>query len=177
MKISLCLLEITKISKAFKIINDLTLKYPVKIFLNRKICPGHYLCLLEGSENDIFECGEYVSDIKDINYRIVNSLSQEVVEVIKKKKPFEKNVSVGIFEFSKSIDAIKYSDLAIKKLGIIINKIDFSLGMFGKGVIFCSGTNAELIDFKNYLLKEVPPKNIVALEVITGPSQELMELL
>lgn len=177
MNISLCLMEFMKISKAYVILNELTHKFPVKIFLNGRICPGRYICLLEGKESDVVGCHEYVLEMKDVNSKVVSSISPEVTFAIKSKRAFEPKTSIGIFEFTHSIDAIKYSDLAFKKSGITINKLDFSMGLFGKGIVYCSGKNTELFDFREYLLKEVPAKDIVGLEVISGPSQELMEIL
>ncbi len=174
---SICLLEFKNISSALSILNDLLLKFPVQIFMNRRICPGRYIILLEGNESDVEECVKYSSALKTVCSKPIHSISDEVISTLKKKTLPKSGDSIAVFEFIHAIDAIRMADLGIKKDGVIINKIDFSIGLFGKGLLFCSGNNAELNNFKNSVLDFLPEKDIIGLEIISRPCQELINLL
>lgn len=174
---SICLLEFRSIAQTFAILNELILGFPVNVFLNRRICPGKYIILLDGNESDIAGCVNYVKDIKNITWRIVNSISSETCHALRHKVAISSNTPIGIFEFTNSCDAIKWADIAIKKSGLIINRIEFTIGLFGKGILVCSGTNASLQDFKNYMGENIKNKNIVDMEIISRPTEELIKLI
>lgn len=174
---SICLLEFKNISSAFAVLNELLLEFPVNLFLNRRMCPGRYIILLEGNENDVEECVKYLISKKNIYAKPLHSISCEVINALKRKSLPEFDACIGVFEFTHAIDAIKMADLGIKKEGVTINKIDFSIGLFGKGLLLCSGTNAQLYNFKNFVLNSLTSKDIVGLEVISRPCQELIDLL
>lgn len=174
---SVCLLEFHSISKAFSTLNDILLRHTVKIFLDKKICPGRYIILFEGNENDIKEISDNIYGAKGVLCQIINSISEELINVLKKKSVPKFNKSIGIFEFVHTIDAIKLADIAIKQSGITINKIDFSLGLFGKGIIYCSGNISNLEDFKKYILENCSDKDIIGLEIILRPCEELINIL
>ena len=82
-----------------------------------------------------------------------------------------------ICEFKNSISAIKASDLCLKASGVSIIKIHFQVGLFGKGILILSGLLSSLENSKETILNNFSDKEIIALEIIENPVEELIKCI
>ena len=173
---SYLLVEFRSIALGYKEVNSIILNYPVELFLVKNICPGSILFIFKGNDHDILGIKNYLKE-KNISALPILNIHEGVIGRINSPDKSIKISSLMICEFKNSISAIKASELCLKASGVSIIKIHFQVGLFGKGILILSGLLSSLENSKETILNNFSDKEIVALEIIENPVEELIKCI
>lgn len=190
---SLALLEFNPITDAYIIVDKILKTFSVELIRHNKICPGALLSILSGNTEDIKQIIQYSKEINIRNQCILN-ISHEIIKYISRisleqeeaqegadhekafhHPHFEKVINVGIIEGRHCIHAIKAADIMLKTSDLKIVKLDFSLGLYGKGFLMVSGGISEIESAIAKVMEEIPKQEISKNAVIANISPELLD--
>lgn len=190
---SLALLEFNPITDAYIIVDKILKTFSVELIRHNKICPGALLSILSGNTEDIKQIIQYSKEINIRNQCILN-ISHEIIKYISRisleqeeaqegadhekafhHPHFEKIINVGIIEGRHCIHAIKAADIMLKTSDLKIVKLDFSLGLYGKGFLMVSGGISEIESAIAKVIEEIPKQEISKNAVIANISPELLD--
>ncbi len=172
---SFIIMEFNKISRGYELTNNILLNYPVEIYKLNNICPGKLLVIIGGQESDIKAISAL--DEKDMKSQPVFNVSPSIVEALVQKKDKKDIRSLLIGEFRTVGQGIYGADLAYKNNLVEVYRLDLSLGLFGKSIVYFSGQVADLKNCQKDLEKNLSSGQIVNLALIERPRRELLEKL
>lgn len=176
MNSSYLLTEFSSIAIGYRELNCIILNYPIELFLVKNICPGNILFIFKGNDHDVLEIKKYLKG-KNISALSLLNIHEAVISRINSTDKSGKIFSLMICEFKNSISAIKASDLCLKESDISLIKIHFQVGLFGKGIIILNGLFSSLEKSKETILNNFSNRDIVALEIIENPVEELIKCI
>ncbi len=163
---SLALIQFKSISVGYFSLDKILKTLPVEILKITNVCPGALFIVLSGVESDILSCKQICENI-NCHFQKIDNVNENVIDLIKhrhNKIPTYKNVA--IIETTKCIDAFKIADLCLKNNSIEVFRLDYMLGLFGKGVLFLSGNLSELNSSVDKIKQSIKDKKILNISII-----------
>ncbi len=179
MNAALGILEFTSIAKGYFLLNEILKKYPVTLVKSQRICPGRFMIFLHGNTEDINniinDSAEYfpsviavpIIGISDNTVQLLSNTKSEVIQT----------QSLGIIELKNAAYAFLAADKLYKKYSIQTLKLDYSFGLFGKGLLFIAGTLSDIYLSKQQLPDFIDKKYIVNFEVISNPESAIIRAI
>lgn len=190
---SLALLEFNPITNSYIIVDKILKTFSVDLIRHNRICPGALLSILSGNTEDIKQIIQYSRELNIRNQCILN-ISHEIIKYISKinfedeetrlgsrhpkddhNRAHQRIVNIGIVEGKHCIHAIKAADIMLKTSDLRIVKLDFSLGLYGKGFLMVSGGISEIESAIAKVMEEIPKQMISKSAVIANISPELLD--
>lgn len=175
---SLALLEFNPITTGYIVVDKLLKTFSVNLIRHNRICPGALLSILSGNTEDINEIIEICTKNK-IRCQSILNISEEIISYIDKNTLRKANklnpiVNIGIFETRHCLHAIKAADIMIKTSAVQIEKLDFSLGLYGKGLLIISGSISDLKSAIEMASEHVPEHDLLENAIIPNVASELI---
>lgn len=181
MKKSLILLEFKNISTGFFVLDEITKNFNVNMEILKLLCPGRYMIICSGNQGEIESLRKYVSEIKEnekhkyITERLVSGVDEDLMKKINKSVKFSDSVkSLGILEFSNTVQAIETADFIEDESPVEILTIKIGLGMCNKGVILFEGDTSSVVNIANRI-ERMGLKELISSEVINSPNREFLK--
>lgn len=176
---SLALLEFNPITTGYIVVDKLLKTFSVDLIRHNRICPGALLSILSGNTEDINEIVQFCTENK-IRCQSILNISEEIISYIDKNTLKKANnsapiVNIGIFETRHCLHAIKAADVMIKASAIQVEKLDFSLGLYGKGLLIISGNISDLKSAIKMAEQFVPEHDIMQSAIIPNVAPELID--
>lgn len=181
MKKSLILLEFKNISTGFFVLDEITKNFNVNMEILKLLCPGRYMIICSGNQGEIESLRKYVTEIKEnekhkyITERLVSGVDEDLMKKINKSVKFSDSVkSLGVLEFSNTVQAIETADFIEDESPIEILTIKIGLAMCNKGVILFEGDISSVVN----IVKRVEGmglKELISSEVINSPNGEFLK--
>ncbi|CAK7066110.1 BMC domain-containing protein [Fusobacterium varium] len=180
MKRSLILLEFKNISTGFFVLDEITKNFNVDIEILRLLCPGRYMIICSGNQGEIENLRKYINEIKEnekhkhITERLVSGVDEELLKKINRNVKFSDDVkSLGILEFSNTIQAIETADFIEDESPVEILTIKIGLGMCNKGIVIFTGDTSSVVNIVERIEK-MGLKELISSEVINSPNREFL---
>lgn len=181
MKKNLILLEFRNISSAFFILNEITKNFSVDVEESKLICPGKYLLIFSGNQEDINGVRLYVEKTKSENskhksilVKTISGVSKNILNILNKRITYPEYVrSLGIIEFSNTVGTIKTSDFIEDQSPVDILTIKIGIGMCAKGIIIFEGD----ISAVNNVIIKIEKENfegMISSDMINSPNKDLL---
>lgn len=181
MKKSLILLEFKNISTGFFVLDEITKNFNVSMEILKLLCPGRYMIICSGNQGEIESLRKYISEIKEnekhkhITERLVSGVDEYLLKKINKSVKFSDSVkSLGILEFSNTVQAIETADFIEDESPVEVLTIKIGLGMCNKGVILFEGDTSSVINIVNRI-EGTGLKELISSEVINSPNREFLK--
>lgn len=181
MKKSLILLEFKNISTGFFVLDEITKNFNVNMEILKLLCPGRYMIICSGNQGEIESLRKYVTEIKEnekhkyITERLVSGVDEDLMKKINKSVKFSDSVkSLGVLEFSNTVQAIETADFIEDESPVEILTIKIGLGMCNKGVILFEGDTSSVVNIVNRI-EGMGLKELISSEVINSPNGEFLK--
>jgi len=181
MKKSLILLEFKNISTGFFVLDEITKNFNVNMEILKLLCPGRYMIICSGNQGEIESLRKYITEIKEnekhkhITERLVSGVDEDLMKKINKNVKFSDSVkSLGILEFSNTVQAIETADFIEDESPIEILTIKIGLGMCNKGVILFEGDTSSVVNIVKRV-ESLELKELISSEIINSPNEEFLK--
>lgn len=174
-------LEFRSISKGIEVANEIVKKASVEIIYLKTICPGKFLVIVTGDEDEIDESITYgltISDGTVVDHFMVHAVSDAIVDGFKNKYAKRaENGALGIMETNKVCAGIKALDKALKSSDVTLVKMQMAFAIGGKMVFIITGSLSSL-EYGLTEAKEVLEKGESGtVSIIPSPSEEMTKHL
>ncbi len=181
MKKSLILLEFKNISTGFFVLDEITKNFNANMEILKLLCPGRYMIICSGNQGEMESLRKHINEIrknekhKHITDRLVSGVDEELMKKINKSIKFSDSVkSLGILEFSNTVQAIETADFIEDESPVEILTIKIGLGMCNKGIIIFVGDTSDVINVIDRIEK-IELKELISSEVINSPNKEFLK--
>lgn len=179
MSASIGILEFMNIAQAYDTLDKILKTYHLTVLKAQKICPGRFLILLSGNTADVLTMvKEYKNpkskeDIKqNIKVSYSTGLSPATLDAIVKTKHQVSICNLAIIEIRHAVDAFFITDTIVKSFAVDILKLDLSLGLFGKALLYLNGSFSDLESLVQEY-KNLYADKLVDIRLIATPHEEL----
>lgn len=180
MKKSLVLLEFKNISTGFLVFDEITKNFNVDIEVSKLLCPGRYMIICSGSQGEIESLRRHIVYLKEqeeykyITERLVSGVDADLVKKLNKTIKFPERVrSLGMLEFSNTVQAIETADFIEDESPVEVLTIKIGIGMCNKGVVLFEGDTSAV---KNTVVKvqNLKIKELIAATNINSPNEDFL---
>lgn len=174
-------LEFRSISKGIEVANEIVKKASVEIIYLKTICPGKFLVIVAGDEDEIEESIKYGLTIDDgtaVDHFIVHAVSDAIIDGFKNK--YDKTAPpgpLGIMETNKVCAGIKALDKALKAGDVTLVKMQMAFAIGGKLVFIITGTLSSLEYGLSEAKTALSQGETGTVSIIPSPSQEMTKHL
>lgn len=181
MKKSLILLEFKNITAGFFTLDEITKNFNVDIETVRLLCPGRYLIICSGNQGEIEGVRRSIVELKQnpkykhITEILVSGVDTELLKKINRGIKFPEEVhSLGMLEFSNTVQAIETADFIEDESPVNIITIKVGVGMCNKGVILFEGDTSAV---RNVISKveSLKLKELLSSEIVNSPNRDFLD--
>lgn len=178
---SMCAIEFRSISKGIEVSNEMVKKAFVEVVYLKSICPGKFLAILSGNEEEVKEAIEYGIRIGSsfiVDRFIINAIHLDIIKGLKNKYSSKDiNGAIGIVETSKVCSGIIALNKTLKSSEVILVKLQLAFGIGGKLVYIISGDLSSVENGVKAGEEILNPKDIVNTSIIPYPHEEIVKNL
>lgn len=180
MKKSLVLLEFKNISTGFLVFDEITKNFNVNIEVSKLLCPGRYMIICSGNQGEIESLRRHILYLKEqdeykyITERLVSGVDADLVKKLNRTIKFPERVrSLGMLEFSNTVQAIETADFIEDESPVEVLTIKIGIGMCNKGVVLFEGDTSAV---KNTVVKvqNLKIKELIAATNINSPNEDFL---
>jgi microcompartment protein CcmL/EutN len=180
MKKSLVLLELKNISTGFLVFDEITKNFNVDIEVSKLLCPGRYMIICSGNQGEIESLRRHIlylkeqEEYKHITERVVSGVDVDLIKKLNKTIKFPERVrSLGMLEFSNTVQAIETADFIEDESPVEVLTIKIGIGMCNKGVVLFEGDTSAV---KNTVVKvqNLKIKELIAATNINSPNEDFL---
>lgn len=180
MRRSLILLEFKNISTGFLVFDEITKNFNVTVEISKLLCPGRYMIICSGNQGEIESLRKHIVTLKEqdeykyISEELVSGVNEDLIKKLNKTIKFSEKVrSLGMLEFSNTIQAIKIADFIEDESPVEILTIKIGVGMCNKGVVLFEGDTSAV---KNIVLKvkSLKIKELIMGTNINSPNEDFL---
>lgn len=180
MRKSLILLEFKNITTGFFVLDEITKNFNVDVETVRLLCPGRYMIICSGNQGEIESIRGYIFELKqDVKYkyiseRLISGVDGELLKKINKKVEFPEEIhSLGMLEFSNTVQTIETADYIEDESPVNILTIKIGVGMCNKGVILFEGDTSAV---ENVIakVKNLKINELLSSEIVNSPNRNFL---
>jgi microcompartment protein CcmL/EutN len=180
-KTSICIIELSSISKGFEV-QDAVLKFSnVEKLLARTICSGKYLIVLRGEIADLEQCmdkARSVGDFAVIQSVLIPQVEEKVFPALSGAAEIDIPTvkAVLILETFSAASAVKLADIAVKHTDVDILRIHLAMAIGGKGLVVLTGDDESLKSALMPVLDFARDDGMLAgYSLVTNPHPDLLK--
>lgn len=172
------IVETSSIAKGYEVADAVLKRADVQIVVNRTICPGKYMVLINGdvdAVNAAIETGVSVGAHTVVDHFIIPNVHPEVFPAINGVANLPEIKALGIIEGFSVASVIEAADAAVKAAKIELVNVHLAMAIGGKGFVTLTGevgavqsavdAGAAVIEKKGLLVEKV---------VIASPREEII---
>lgn len=174
---SLIILEFNHLSMGYSIIDRLLKNYDIDLVKVCRICPGKLLVIASGLVEDIQEIKDQLKKRKEILISVILGVHPECIKLLSSHTAPEPAAALAVIEMNHALHAIEVTNYILQNFPIHINKLNIALGLFGKGVVICTGQLADMLNIQEYLTTSYSKPTLINFEIISHPHTELLNIL
>lgn len=174
-------LEFISISKGIFVADTILKKAEVEIVYFKTICPGKFIIIISGDEEEVDTAIDYGDEIAGTNLVgsfKVHAVSPEIISGLKNR--YEKPVSIdalGIVETRKVCTGIKALDKALKSAAVSLCKVYLAFAIGGKLVFIITGSVSS-VEYSLSQCKDIlSDSEYENAAIIASPNEEMLESL
>lgn len=174
-------LEFRSISKGIEVANELVKKASVEIIYLKTICPGKFLVIVSGDEDEIEESITYGMTLGEgtvVDHFMVHAVSPAIIDGFKNKyETKEAQGALGVMETNKVCAGIKALDKTLKASDVVLVKMQIAFAIGGKMVFIVAGTLSSIEYGLSEARTALSQGETGAISIIPSPSEEMTKHL
>lgn len=177
---SLGSIEFRSIGKGIEVADSMTKKASVEILMLKTICPGKFLVILSGHEDEVKESIDYGLDLANgyiIDSFIINAVHEDIIQGFKNKYGEYSKGAIGIVETINVCSGIYALDKTLKGSNVKLAKLQPAFGIGGKLVYIVAGEVSDVEYGMNIARESLKEKKIVNISVIPSPDKLIISKL
>lgn len=176
---SIGILEFLNIAEAYFIIDKVLKGYNLSVLKAMRICPGKFLAIFSGNTADIISMIKYIEEqnLNTVKFSYVTGIHKETVNAITGKKETKNIENIGIIEVKNAVNSFIILNTLVTSFPISIIKIDYSMGLFGKAIIFINGNQSDIENAIKISYEVLSQKTVTDARVISSPCEEFIACL
>lgn len=177
---SLGAIEFRSIAKGIEVSNEMVKKAAVSISFIKSICPGKFLIIVNGQEDEVEEAvshGLILGKGFIVDSFIINSVHDDIIMAFKNKYQSKAVEAICVVETSKVCAGLKALNKTLKFSDVKLVKLQMAFTIGGKLVYIVSGSLSSIEHGIEEGKKDISTKEIVNISIIPSPSKELIDNL
>ncbi|MDH3298018.1 MAG: BMC domain-containing protein [Gemmatimonadota bacterium] len=144
---ALALVDFSSIASGIEAADAMVKRAPIDTIRAGTVQPGRYLVLIGGAVADVEEslsAGREVGGTSVLDHVFLPNVHPGVVEAITGSRVPDRTDAIGVVETRTAAAAIQAADAGLKSAGVRLVEIRLADGLGGKGIVFYSGTVADV---------------------------------
>ncbi len=177
---SLGSIEFRSIAKGIEVADGMVKKASIEILLLKTICPGKFLLILSGHEDEVKEAIDYGLDAAHgyvVDSFTINAVHNDIIQGFKNKYGKYNRGALGIMETINVCSGIYALDKALKSSNVTLAKLQPAFGIGGKLVYIVSGEVSDVEHGMSIARESLEDKKIVNISVIASPDELMISKL
>lgn len=173
---AVALLETESLARGMVVADALVKRAEVKIAIAEAVTPGKYVLLFYGEVADVEEAyaaGIDVAGASLLDKLILPYAAQGLVDALNGRFDGEERESVGLVETQTIASALLAADVALKRAGVYLRKMQLARGIGGKGFFSISGDLHMVEAAMEAVALAITPPLLLATELIHQPHGEI----
>ncbi|HNR69115.1 MAG TPA: BMC domain-containing protein [bacterium] len=136
------LVELSSIAKGVEVADAMVKRAEVAVVVNRTICPGKYMILLNGDVDDVnasIETGLEVGGHQVVDHFIIPNVHRSVFPALTGTGSVPELRALGIIESFSVASTIEAADAAVKAAAVDLLEIHVAMAIGGKAYVTLTG--------------------------------------
>lgn len=138
------------------------------------MCPGKYVVMLKGRPQALDFAKGLLNEVDTvIHSTFLYKLHPTVMASINRSVDYKKGGNYIVIETKYFVDSIALGDVLVKQTNLCVERVVDRLGLFGKGLLICSGSSSQLQLAKQVVTSADYEQTVVSVAVLEAVQEDV----